>query len=445
MMKRTLPAVCLLLALAPWIRAQDAAQAELIQKLLTRIDSLEKRVEELEKEKSGAAVVAVAPVAPAPEVAQTRPAPAPSPVVAPHSHDTAPAPEIPPGDTLPQYPSLKIAGFGDIDYSALNLHGPSGGFGAQTLLTPHSGFEEGQFVLHLSSALSSKVTVFSEISLTARSDAGTGTPPAPGFNIELERLIIRYDLNDYFKLSFGRYHTPINYWNTAFHHGAWLQTTISRPEMIQFGGSFLPVHFVGALVEGSAPASGWNLNYNVGVGNGRGQVISRDGDFGDINNSRATLVNVFVKPDFLYGAQMGGSFYHDQLTPTTAPAAEEWIQSGHLVWAKETPEFIAEFANVTHKPNNGGVTSNSQAFYVQTAYRLPRSLKKFKPYYRFEYLRVPQSDAIFRNLVPSFSASTAGIRYDISSFAAFKAEYRNYDRRALPSFHGVFLQTSFTF
>ncbi len=169
--------------------------------------------------------------------------------------------------------------------------------------------------------------------------------------------------------------------------------------MIQFGGSFLPVHFVGALVEGSVPANGWNLNYNVGVGNGRGQVISRDGDFGDINNSRATLVNVFVRPDFLYGAQIGGSFYHDQLTPTTAPAAEEWIQSGHLVWAKETPEFIAEFANVTHKPNNGGVTSNSQAFYVQTAYRLPKSLKPLKPYvHRFEYLRVPQSDAIFRGL-----------------------------------------------
>src|SRR5579872_4439583 len=186
MMKRTLPAVCLLLALTPWVRAQDAAQAELIQKLLTRIDSLEKRVEELEKEKSGGAVVAAAPVVPAAESAQNRPAPAP---VAAHSHDTAPAPEIPPGDVLPQYPSLKIAGFGDIDYSALNLHGPNGGFGAQTLLTPHSGFEEGQFVLHLSSALSQKVTVFSEISLTARSDAGTGTPPATGFNVELERLI----------------------------------------------------------------------------------------------------------------------------------------------------------------------------------------------------------------------------------------------------------------
>ena len=73
-------------------------------------------------------------------------------------------------------------------------------------------------------------------------------------------------------MSFGRYHTPINWWNTAFHHGQWLQTTISRPEMTQFGGRFIPVHFVGALVEGNAPAAGWNVNYQAGIGNGLGKL-----------------------------------------------------------------------------------------------------------------------------------------------------------------------------
>jgi hypothetical protein len=38
------------------------------------------------------------------------------------------------------------------------------------------------------------------------------------------------------------------------------------------------------------------------------------------------------------------------------------------------------------------------------------------------------------------------VRYDISSFAAFKLEYRHYDRaRNLPSINGAFMQTSFTF
>jgi hypothetical protein len=42
--------------------------------------------------------------------------------------------------------------------------------------------------------------------------------------------------------------------------------------------------------------------------------------------------------------------------------------------------------------------------------------------------------------------STAGIRYDITDFAAFKGEYRNFQRgRGQPWFNGVFFQTDFTF
>ena len=37
--------------------------------------------------------------------------------------------------------------------------------------------------------------------------------------------------------------------------------------MIQFGGSFLPVHFVGACwPKGSVPIGGLGIGYNVGVG-----------------------------------------------------------------------------------------------------------------------------------------------------------------------------------
>jgi hypothetical protein len=451
-MSHRLLAIGLFAALLPGLRAQtaDPATRELIERLLARIDGLEKRVADLEK--GGVMALAsnrAAPAAPAPvSPPAAAPAQTPTPSAAEAmrmSHDQPPVPLPQSESAQPVYPSLKIAGFGDIDYSATTFHGAVSPFRPQTLVEPYGGFEEGQFTLQLSSALSPKVAFFGELTLTARDDAGTGTPPAPGFNAEVERVIIRYDLNDYFKLSFGRYHTPINYWNTAFHHGQWLQTTISRPEMTQFGGSFIPVHFVGTLVEGAVPASGLNLNYNFGLGNGRGEVISRPGDFGDINNNRAWLANLFVKPDQLYGLQVGGSVYHDELNPLIAPAAREWIQSAHIVWQKETPEFIAEFANVTHEPIGGGVASNSQAYYVQTAYRLPFGQKLWKPYFRFESIHVPKSDPIFTPLVPTFSGATIGLRYDISSFAAFKWEYRHYTVRDLPNINGLFVQTSFTF
>jgi len=142
--------------------------------------------------------------------------------------------------------------------------------------------------------------------------------------------------------------------------------------------------------------------------------------------------------------QVGGSVYRDELSPASGLKAREWIQSGHIVWQKETPEVIAEFANVTHE-FAGGLTSNSQAFYVQVAYRLPWFNKLWKPYYRFEQIHTPLSDALFKGLVPTFSGWTAGLRYDFASFAAFKLEYRNYMRRELPTINGIFTQTSFTF
>lgn len=444
-MTRVLVAAGLVALLAARADAQtsDPANNQLIQQLLTRIDALEQRVAELEKENAAAHPVPGQPapaVPPAAIVTQTPPPPA-QPGQLAHVHDQAPPVEGGPLNS----PLLHLEGFADFNYQATDLHGSNGGFQPLTLLSPHSGFSEGQFVLHLSSALSSKVSVFSELTLTARSDAGTGSPSAPGFNAEVERLIIRYDWNDYFKISFGRYHTPINYWNTAYHHGSWLQTSIDRPEMTQFGGSFIPVHFVGMLVEGAVPAGGLNLNYNVGLGNGRGQVLSRGGDLGDINNNRAWLVNLFVRPDALYGLQIGGSVYRDELNPITELPAREWIQSAHVVWDKESPEFIAEFANVSHQPIDGGPTANSQAAYAQLAYRLPGGLRLWKPYYRFEYIHVPFSDYLFHGIVPTYDGSIAGVRYDITTFAAFKVEYRHYIRRDLSSINGAFVQTDFTF
>ena len=120
----------------------------------------------------------------------------------------------PPPPAAPHYPNLHISGFGDVNFSPVNRR------------TAPRNFDLGQFVLHVTSQLSSRVTLLGEISFSARSDAGTGSPAAPGFNVEIERMILRFDHSDRLRVSFGRYHTPINYWNTAFHHGQWLQTTI---------------------------------------------------------------------------------------------------------------------------------------------------------------------------------------------------------------------------
>src|SRR2546423_1018800 len=392
-------------------------QAEQIKMLLERVDRLERRVAELENiQSSTAAAPSVVNAPRQPVEGQT-----PTASASAHQHDVQERQA-----TIQQmethFPNLQIRGFGDVDFSATDQRGAT------------SGFNLGQLDLHLASALSKKVGYFGEITFNAQ---------PTGYTVEVERSIIRYDYNDYFKLSFGRYHTPIGYWNTAFHHGAWLQTSISRPEMVRFGGTFVPIHFVGFLAEGNIPSGGAGLSYSFGVGNGRGTIISRPGDAGDDNNNRAWVANVFARPRSLYGLQVGASVYRDKIT-TAAGNFREWITSAHVVWTRETPEFLAEFANVNHRAVLTDLTSNSQAFYAQMGYRLPWFERSVKPYYRFEYTHMPLSERVFAN--QDLVESIVGLRYDISSYAAFKAEYRNTKRQAIdPRVNGLFLQTDFTF
>jgi len=426
---RTLAAlgVSLLVSSAAWAQAPAATQAELIDRLMGRIDQLEKRVAELESGRS----ISRAEPARGPEAAASSPAaPGPAalaPAEAGHEHDHGTV-----LDSAQTYPSLRLSGFSDINFSASQQPGTK------------SGFNEGQFVLHISSALSSRVTYFGELSLTARTDAGAGSPPAAGFNMEVERSFIRFDQSDHFKLSIGRFHTPISYWNTAFHHGSWLQTTASRPQSIAFGGSFLPLHFLGALAEGSAAAGGLNLNYYSGIGNGRSSVLSRDGDFGDVNNNKAWLAGGFLKPQWLYGFQIGGSVYRDKIDATGKPEAREWIESAHLVLTRENPEIIAEFFNVNHAAPGSNVSVHSQAWYAQVGWRLSFA-ELWKPYYRYEYVHIPGADPVYRGAVASSRGSTLGVRYDISTYAAFKFEYRNQSALGVKNYNAFYAQTSFTF
>src|SRR5258708_5497039 len=199
--RRRLPVLVVLMIFAAGAaRAQTAPpdQTEQIRILLERVQQLEKRVAELETKTSAAAgpapdAPAPLPAAPKPRMAQAAPSPGPV-----HQHEPTES-QTTTRQLEARYPSLQIRGFGDVNFSTTDQRGAI------------SGFNLGQLDLHLASALSHKVTYFGELTFNAQ---------PTGYTVEVERSIIRYDYNDFFKLSFGRYHTPIGYWNTAFHHDA---------------------------------------------------------------------------------------------------------------------------------------------------------------------------------------------------------------------------------
>jgi hypothetical protein len=436
MFSRSLTVLVLLLSGCSLFGQSAPAAAELSnQALLDRIQQMEKRILELEDHQrkleaalsGGASTAAPVLTATAQPMTPIQPVPAQtsSTTASPASmHDHAQM-----RDETQHYPSLQIRGFGDVDFAATDEKGST------------SGFDLGQLVLHLASPLSAKVSYFGELSFTATGQA---------YDVSVERSIIRYDYDDYFKMSFGKYHNPISYWNETFHHGAWLQTTIARPEMIKFGGTFEPVHFVGLLAEGNIPSGDVGLGYSVGLGNGRSSTLSKAGDAGDINDNRAWVAQIFARPAKLYGLQVGTSFYHDKLTPLPGANFDEWISSAHVAWTKEHPEILAEVSNVHHHDMQTLQNYNSTAFYAQFAYRLPWQENKWKPYYRFEYIHRPNAEPVWdltgTSSVVDLVGSTVGVRYDITNYAAFKGEYRS-TRHGVdePRVNGAFFQTAFTF
>lgn len=68
----------------------------------------------------------------------------------------------------------------------------------------------------------------------------------------------------------GRYHTPIGYWNTRFHHGAYMMTTINRPGIATYetSGGSLPLHLTGLYAEGSHELGESDIYYILSAGVG---------------------------------------------------------------------------------------------------------------------------------------------------------------------------------
>ena len=301
-------------------------------------------------------------------------------------------------------PEFNFIGFGDISYISQEN-------------SDADGFVIGQAVAHLSASLGPSLSAFGEFTASAKDSE---------YSFEVERLIVKYEFSDNYKLSAGRYHTPIGYWNSAFHHGAWLQTTTSRPEMLKFGSKIVPIHFVGVLLEGNIGAKNLGLEYMAGFGNGRHENIARAGDAGDLNGDKAWMIQVNSRPRKIYGLNMGLGFYSDEISMEDGSNVDESTFSAYLAWNKENPEFLFEYLHSSHElTNDSSVAGDVDGWYAQFGYRLPGSKSNWKPYVRYERNRIDDSDPLLGAEGLNYDGGIIGTRWDFNPYAALKAEYRN--------------------
>ena len=386
---------------------------ELIQQLLRRIEELEGQVKEL---KAGAAANAALPMpaaqasAPTEETSEAEKAQA---VLDEHGHEGVAGPH------------MQIQGFADIDFRASNQKGTT------------NAFNLGQLDLFLTSRLSERFSVLSELIIEAQRDNT--------FRFEIHRLLLRYAPSEFFNVSIGRYHTAIGYYNTAYHHGSWFATAADRPFLFAFEGQGgpLPLHNTGLSATGRIPSGSLGLHYLAEIGNGRAVRSPADRSVqsaGDENNGKAFNLGLFARPDWLPGLQTGFSFYHDKLTPLNAPNVSQEIMAGHIVYRNPRYEWLNEAVFIRHAP-----TGTSQVFYTPGFYtQFARRFGKATPYFRYQYLNAPANDPIL-STTGRRNGPSAGLRYDATTYAALKLQYNRTQRRAQRPLDEVIAQLAFTF
>jgi hypothetical protein len=430
---------------------QTAVTQATIDKLLAVIAAHEARIQDLEKrlEESGSGASAPPPDPPAPPAspAQALSAPPPPPdipVQQPQDHGVS--------MSLPGGPKLNIRGFFDFNFGVGSIANPlvypiiDNGCGTcGNPQTPaHSAFQAGEFDLFMTSKLSENLSFLSEVVL--------GPDATNEFGVDIERYQLTYKANRYFSVSAGRMHTSIGYYNTAYHHGTWFSTAEGRPIMYLFedSGGILPVHIVGVNISGDVPHTEiLGLHWIAEVGNGLSSnpfATESVQNFYSDRNYKATNLAWYIRPRFVSGLQIGGSWYHDGLNPAQAqnplplPEVRQNIESAYIVYLTPVWEFLNEAVLLSNHLMGAPAPFRSPMAYTQVA----RAFGIYKPYFRYQYVSDSVRDPV--NLLKgTYYGPSIGMRIDFATYAAFKLQFNHLFQSSQLAGNGLDAQLGFTF
>jgi len=320
---------------------------------------------------------------------------------------------------------LRIRGFSDVTLRGSDLKGDT------------TSFSLGQVDMFVTSDVSERLKFLSEIVFEAGRDNS--------FGVDVERLLLTYSYGDYLNVGVGRFHSAIGYYNTAYHHSTWFQTTTGRPFLFEFEdkGGILPIHNVGATVSGRIPSGTLGLHYIAEVGNGRtsrSPLVEAVQNVVDENNHKAVNFAIFARPEAIPGLQTGFSIYRDVLAPENSPRIGETILAAHAIYAGLNFEWLNEALLIRHAPRGAPRVFDTPGFYTQ----ISRRFGSYRPYVRYQYVNVSPNEPVFSDVGLRHGPSV-GLRYDLSEFVALKLQYDYTALRVGQPINALALQAGFTF
>src|SRR5437667_9858449 len=274
-------------------------------------------------------------------------------------------------------PLAEIHWFGDV------------GFRASDQLGETASFAPCQLDLFLTSNLTDHLNILSELVFKAGNDNR--------YVINAERLLLKYTPGSYLTVGVGRYHTGIGFYNTAYHHGSWFETAVTRPTIFAYPGGLIPIHDIGVSASGRLPTGRLGLNYVFEVGNGQSSqstAAEPTQNLIDENDGKAVNVGIFAKPEILSGLQVGFSTHRDRLHPPNAPAINQTTFAVHAVYLGQAFKWLNEAVAVRSARLMPASDSVTKGFYSQVS----REFASARPYFRYKYVDANDPDAAFRAL-----------------------------------------------
>lgn len=250
---------------------------------------------------------------------------------------------------------------------------------------------------------------------------------------EIQRLQLGWRMGDSGDtLWVGRFHTPIGYWNTAYHHGTYLQTSISRPAIEEFEGGDgpLPTHLSGLLWEGVAGLPHGALHYSLAAG--LGPRLDRRLDPLDVaepesGHGPGVAVNVSWRPAAFdtnqVGAFAGRSRLRDEAGETVF---EQDLLGVYAHWGWQRTRLTAAVYHVSGRFEHAAGSERVSSGYLQAEWSLAQ---RWTPYVRVESTHGARADdpylGRFRNFVTQ--RELVGLRYELSPRQALTVEASRYE------------------
>ena len=282
------------------------------------------------------------------------------------------------------------------------------------------GADVGSVDFYLAPQLGAKSRALVELNFEVSEEGSVG--------VDLERAQLGYQFGNAGTAWVGRFHTPYGYYNTAFHHGQQIATSLRRPRFLAFEdqGGIMPAHTVGMWFTGTRRTGEGRVGYDFYVGNAQ-SILDGTIDMRNAGNSSGQLSVggrlYYQLGGSLDGLQFGVSALSARITDEQVAAnlTRLNVLGAHVAFDSDHWENMLEYYHFSNESIAGdGAKHSSNAGFVQLA----RRAGDWTPYVRYERTQLDQADGYFAGQASggSYHREALGLRFDIDLKSSLKLE-----------------------